>query len=102
MSTEFAQEEDDADGRDEEAYDLESMERGALVKGDTNAEGGIRLQNRFEHLWGRVVFETSDEYYQHSSLRRGRFEHERRYECQQLQFTEFEKASTSRKVSCAT
>lgn len=66
MSTELAQDEDDADGRDAEVYDLESMERGALVKDDADTEGGIRLHGGEEPLRtplgeDGVVFEIGDE-----------------------------------------
>jgi hypothetical protein len=66
MSTELAQDEDDAEGRDAEAYDLESMERGVLMKDDANAEGGIRLDGGEETLRtplgeDGVVFEIGDE-----------------------------------------
>jgi len=66
MSTELAQDEDDADGRDAEAYDLESMERNIVVKDEVNDEGGIRLHGGEESLQtplgdDNVVFEIGDE-----------------------------------------
>lgn len=72
MSTELAQDEDDADGRDAEAYDLESMERGVLIKDDADAEGGIRLHGGEESLrtplgGDAVVFEIGDDDEEHNS-----------------------------------
>jgi len=71
MSTELAQDEDDADGRDAEAYDLETIERGALVK-DDNDEGGIMLHGGEESLRtpigeDDVVFEIGDDDEEHSA-----------------------------------
>jgi len=71
MSTELAQDEDDADGRDTEAYDLETIERGALVKDDDD-EGGIRLHGGEESLRtpigeDGVVFEIGDDDEEHSA-----------------------------------
>lgn len=65
MSTELAQDEDDADGRDAEAYDLEAMEHHGHVK-DEDTDGGIRLHGGDGSLRtplgeDNVVFEIGDE-----------------------------------------
>lgn len=63
MSTELAQDEDDAEGRDAEAYDLEAMARGPYAQ-PADQEGGIRLNGDERHaLRGDddVVFEIGDE-----------------------------------------
>lgn len=65
MSTELAQDEDDADGRDAEAYDLEAIERGRFIKDDGDSEGGIKLHGgellRTPVGEDNVVFEIGDE-----------------------------------------
>lgn len=65
MSTELAQDEDDAEGRDAEAYDLEAMSRGHYSQPPAyqQEEGGIRLNGEErEALRGDdVVFEIGDE-----------------------------------------
>lgn len=67
MSTELAQDEDDAEGRDAEAYDLEAIESGHRMPiKDEDDEGGIRLHGREEALHAplgedNVVFEIGDE-----------------------------------------
>lgn len=65
MSTELAQDEDDADGRDAEAYDLEALAHGDHHKDDGEQEGGIRLPNADSSLHtplaaDDVVFEIGD------------------------------------------
>ena len=63
MSTELAQDEDDADNRDAEEYDLDALERHGRAKdaddenGDSN--GAIRL--RQDVAEDNVVFEIGDE-----------------------------------------
>lgn len=66
MSTELAQDEDDAEGRDAEAYDLEAMVPNGHARDDEDTEGGIRLHGGDETLRTRpeedsVVFEIGDE-----------------------------------------
>lgn len=61
MSTELAQDEDDADGRDAEAYDLEALAH----KDDGEQDGGIQLTNVDSSLHtplaaDDVVFEIGD------------------------------------------
>lgn len=61
MSMELAQDEDDAEGRDAEAYDLEALAHGHYAKHDEEEEhGGIRLGGR-ENMNDDVVFEIGDE-----------------------------------------